>query len=70
MLKQVADGVLVHESEFLHSHAVVVPGRDGVLLIDPGVQDHELACLADDLARAGRTVVAGFATHPDWDHLL
>ncbi|MDG6103471.1 MBL fold metallo-hydrolase [Dactylosporangium aurantiacum] len=70
MLTQVAEGVLVHESGFCQSNAVVVHGRDGVLLIDPGVQDHELACLADDLAGSGRTVVAGFSTHPHWDHLL
>ena len=36
MLRQVAEGVLVHESEFLQSNAVVVQGRAGVLLIDPG----------------------------------
>ncbi|WP_328474545.1 hypothetical protein OHA21_15455 [Actinoplanes sp. NBC_00393] len=41
-----------------------------MLLIDPGVQDHEMACLADDLSSSGRTVAAGFSTHPDWDHLL
>nr|BFE55889.1 MBL fold metallo-hydrolase [Dactylosporangium thailandense] len=70
MLSQIADGVLVHESEFCQSNAVVVHGHGGVLLIDPGVQDHEMACLADDLSRSGRTVVAGFSTHPDWDHLL
>ncbi|GAA3413340.1 MBL fold metallo-hydrolase [Streptosporangium vulgare] len=70
MLRQVAEGVLVHESEFCQSNAVVVHGRDGVLLIDPGVQDHEMACLANDLSDSGRTVVAGFSTHPDWDHLL
>ncbi|BCY10205.1 MBL fold metallo-hydrolase [Actinoplanes sp. L3-i22] len=70
MLTQIAEGVLVHESEFLQSNAVVVHGRTGVLLVDAGLQDHELACLADDLARAGRTVVAGFSTHPHWDHLL
>jgi glyoxylase-like metal-dependent hydrolase (beta-lactamase superfamily II) len=70
VLRQVADGVLVHESDFLQSHSVVVQGRAGVLLIDPGVQDHEMACLANDLARSGRTVVAGFSTHPHWDHLL
>jgi glyoxylase-like metal-dependent hydrolase (beta-lactamase superfamily II) len=40
------------------------------LLIDPGLRDQELACLADDLSGAGRTVVAGFSTHPHWDHLL
>jgi glyoxylase-like metal-dependent hydrolase (beta-lactamase superfamily II) len=70
MLQQVAEGVLIHRSEFIQSNAVVVQGRDGVLLIDPGVQRHELACLANDLAESGRTVVAGFSTHPHWDHLL
>jgi glyoxylase-like metal-dependent hydrolase (beta-lactamase superfamily II) len=70
VLRQVAEGALVHESEFLQSNAIVVQGRAGVLLIDPGVQDHEMACLANDLSHAGQTVVAGFSTHPDWDHLL
>ncbi|MFD2765473.1 MBL fold metallo-hydrolase [Micromonospora eburnea] len=70
MLRQVADGVLIHESEFLQSNTIVVQGRAGVLLIDPGVQDHEMACLANDLSRSGQTVVAGFSTHPHWDHLL
>ena len=68
MLTRVAEGVLVHESEFLRSNTTVVQGRAGVLLVDPGLQDHELACLANDLS--GSTVVAGFSTHPDWDHLL
>jgi glyoxylase-like metal-dependent hydrolase (beta-lactamase superfamily II) len=70
VLRQVAEGVLVHESEFIQSNAIVVQGRAGVLLIDPGVQDHEMACLANDLSGLGQTVVAGFSTHPDWDHLL
>ena len=70
MLRQVAGGALVHESEFCQSNAVVVQGRTGVLLIDPGVQDHEMACLANDLSDLGQTVVAGFSTHPHWDHLL
>ncbi|GIH03795.1 MBL fold metallo-hydrolase [Rhizocola hellebori] len=70
MLKQVAEGVLVHESEFLQSNAMVVQGRAGVLLIDAGLQEDEMACLANDLADLGQTVVAGFSTHPHWDHLL
>ncbi|WP_227878391.1 MBL fold metallo-hydrolase [Arthrobacter dokdonensis] len=37
MLRQVAEGVLIHESEFCQSNAIVVQGRAGVLLIDPGV---------------------------------
>ena len=70
MLRQVAEGVLIHENEFLQSNAVVVQGRAGVLLIDPGVQGHEMACLANDLRELGQPVVAGFSTHPHWDHLL
>ena len=70
MLKQVAEDVLVHESAFCQSNAVVVQGRAGVLLIDAGVQADELACLANDLPDSGQTVVAGFSTHPHWDHLL
>jgi glyoxylase-like metal-dependent hydrolase (beta-lactamase superfamily II) len=70
MLRQVADGVLVHESEFLQSNGVVVQGHAGVLVIDPGVRGDEMACLANDLSGSGQTVVAGFSTHPHWDHLL
>jgi glyoxylase-like metal-dependent hydrolase (beta-lactamase superfamily II) len=70
VLRQVAEGVLIHQSEFCQSNAVVVHGRAGVLLIDPGVHGHEMACLANDLSDAGQTVVAGFSTHPHWDHLL
>jgi glyoxylase-like metal-dependent hydrolase (beta-lactamase superfamily II) len=70
MLKQVAEGVLIHQSEFIQSNAVVVHGRAGVLLIDPGIQGSEMACLANDLSDSGQTVVAGFSTHPHWDHLL
>ncbi len=70
MLKQVAEGVQIHESEFCQCNAVVVQGPSGVLLIDPGIQDHEMACLAGDLSDSGQTVAAGFSTHPHWDHLL
>src|SRR6187402_1047597 len=70
MLKHVAEGVLVHESEFLQSNAVVVQGPDGVLLIDPGITSDEMAALANDIRELGQPVVAGFSTHPDWDHVL
>ena len=70
VLRQVAEGVLVHESEFIQSNAVVVQGRAGVLLIDPGVTGDEMAGLANDLRELGQPVVAGFSTHPHWDHVL
>jgi len=70
VLRQVAESVLIHKSEFCQSNAVVVQGRAGVLLIDPGVTGDEIACLANDLLELGQPVVAGFSTHPHWDHLL
>jgi glyoxylase-like metal-dependent hydrolase (beta-lactamase superfamily II) len=70
VLERVADGVWVHQSAFLQSNAVVVEGRAGVLLVDAGIQGSEMACLATDLSASGQTVVAGFSTHPHWDHLL
>jgi glyoxylase-like metal-dependent hydrolase (beta-lactamase superfamily II) len=70
VLRHVADGVLVHESEFMQSNAVVVQGGAGVLLIDAGIRGDEIACLANDLREWGQPVAAGFSTHPHWDHLL
>jgi glyoxylase-like metal-dependent hydrolase (beta-lactamase superfamily II) len=70
VLRQIAEGVLIHESEFVQSNTVVVQGRAGVLLIDPGIDNDEMACLANDLSDLGQAVVAGFSTHPHWDHLL
>jgi glyoxylase-like metal-dependent hydrolase (beta-lactamase superfamily II) len=70
MLRQVAEGVLIHESEFCQTNSVVVQGRTGVLVIDAGILAGEIVCLADDLRELGQPVVAGFSTHPHWDHLL
>jgi glyoxylase-like metal-dependent hydrolase (beta-lactamase superfamily II) len=70
MLTQVADGVLTHRSELLQNNTVVVQGRAGALLVDPGITGSEMTCLANDLRSLGQPVVAGFSTHPDWDHVL
>jgi len=70
MLSQVAEGVSVQESEFCKTNTVVVQGAAGVLLVDPGVLDAELVALANDLRESGQPVMAGFSTHPHWDHLL
>ena len=70
MLRQVAEGVLLHESEFIQSNAVVVQGPAGALLVDVGILDEEMAAIADDLRDQGQPVVAAFSTHPHWDHVL
>jgi glyoxylase-like metal-dependent hydrolase (beta-lactamase superfamily II) len=70
VLTPVADGVFVHQSDLLRNNTVVVQGRAGVLLVDPGITSSELVTLANDLRELGQPVVAGFSTHPDWDHVL
>lgn len=70
MLTRVAEGVFVHQSELLENNTVVVRGRTGVLLVDAGITGDEMVCLANDLREWGQPVVAGFSTHPDWDHVL
>lgn len=70
MLKKVVDGVWTHQSELLQNNTVVVQGKAGVLLIDAGITGKEMANLAADLRELGQPVVAGFSTHPDWDHVL
>lgn len=63
MLSEVADGVWVRQSGWVWSNATVVRGDDGLIVVD-------LDELADDVERLGIPVVAGFSTHPHWDHLL
>jgi len=70
MLNQVADGVWVRQSEWVWTNSIVVRGDDGLILVDPGIHGAELSELADDLDRLEIPVVAGFSTHPHWDHLL
>src|SRR5689334_8292418 len=70
MLNQVADGVWVRQSEWVWSNAIAVRGEDGLILVDPGIDGSDLNQLADDLGDLGIPVVAGFSTHPHWDHLL
>jgi glyoxylase-like metal-dependent hydrolase (beta-lactamase superfamily II) len=70
MLTQVGDGVWVRQSEWVWSNAVVVRGEGGLVLVDPGIDGADLEQLADDVDGLDVPVVAGFSTHPHWDHLL
>lgn len=70
-LTEVATGVLVATSEIFATTSTVVSDRHGgCLVIDPAVTVRELRLLVADLAEAGLRPVAGFATHPHWDHVL
>ncbi|MFI1508835.1 MBL fold metallo-hydrolase [Streptomyces sp. NPDC020597] len=69
-LNEVADGVWVRQSEWVWSNSIVVRGEQGLLVVDPGIEGSELDQLADEVDRLGVPVVAGFCTHPHWDHLL
>jgi glyoxylase-like metal-dependent hydrolase (beta-lactamase superfamily II) len=70
VLNEVADGVWVRQSGWVWSNSIVVRTEGGLILVDPGIDGSELDELADDLDRLATPVVAGFATHPHWDHLL
>jgi glyoxylase-like metal-dependent hydrolase (beta-lactamase superfamily II) len=70
VLEEIADGVWVRQSAWARSNATVVRGEGGVVLVDPGIDGADLDELADDLDQLGEPVVAGFSTHPHWDHLL
>ena len=70
-LREIAPGVLVTTAEYaVTTSTVVTAGDGGCLVIDPAVSVADLAALAADLASAGLRPLAGFATHPHWDHLL
>jgi glyoxylase-like metal-dependent hydrolase (beta-lactamase superfamily II) len=70
MLNQVADGVWVRQSEWVWTNSIVVRGDEGLVAIDPGINGSEMEELADEVERLGIPVVAGFSTHPHFDHLL
>src|SRR5215469_7178201 len=70
-LREIASGVLVSTSELYVTNSVVIAASDGgCLVIDPAVTVDDLAVLVADLAELGLRPVAGFATHPHWDHVL
>ena len=70
MLHEVADGVWVRQSGWMWTNTTVLRGDDGLVVVDPGIEGAELDQLAVEVAALGIPVVAGFSTHPHWDHLL
>lgn len=69
--REIAPGVYVATAEKYTTTTTIVLGADrGCLLIDPAVTVPDLAALAGWLAERGERPVAGWSTHPHWDHLL
>ncbi len=68
---EIAPGVFVATAATYTTTTTIVMGAGrGCLLIDPAVTVSDLAALADWLAGRGVRAVAGWSTHPHWDHLL
>jgi hydroxyacylglutathione hydrolase len=70
-LTEIAPGVLITTAVPYTTISTVVAAPDGgCLLIDPAVTVDEITALADALDARGLRPVAGWSTHPHWDHLL
>jgi hydroxyacylglutathione hydrolase len=70
-LTEIAPGVLVANAELYTTTSTVVTGPRGqCLVVDPAVTAAEVTGLAAELAARRLTPVAGWATHPHWDHVL
>ena len=70
-LVKVTDRVLVGTSEFCTTTTTVIIGDDGgCLVVDAAVTPADIADLVTDLHDLELHVVAGFSTHPHWDHVL
>jgi glyoxylase-like metal-dependent hydrolase (beta-lactamase superfamily II) len=70
-VREIAPGVHVATADEYTTTTTIVAGADGgCLLIDPAVTVADLAALAGWLSARGLRPVAGWSTHPHWDHLL
>jgi hydroxyacylglutathione hydrolase len=68
---EIAPGVLVATGVLYTTTTTVVAGPAGsCLVIDPAVTPAEIAGLAAALSARGLRPVAGWSTHPHWDHVL
>lgn len=70
-LVAVAPGVWTTTAGRWATVTTVVVADDGTcLVVDPGLTVAEVEDLAAELRARGWTPVAGFSTHPHWDHVL
>jgi glyoxylase-like metal-dependent hydrolase (beta-lactamase superfamily II) len=70
-LVEVAPGVHVATAVRYTTTSTVLVAADGTcVVVDPALTAAEVSGLAREVRRRGWTPVAGFATHPHWDHVL
>jgi glyoxylase-like metal-dependent hydrolase (beta-lactamase superfamily II) len=69
-LTEVTPGILVRQSELFVTNSTVVTDGSRCLVVDPAVTVADVDELVIALRRADLTPVAGFASHPHWDHIL
>ena len=71
MIREIAPGVWGATADLYTTITTIIAGADGgCLLVDPAVSVADLAALANWLPARGLRPVAGWSTHPHWDHLL
>jgi len=71
VVDEVSPGVYVATARIYTTTTTMIAGDDGnCLLVDPAVSVADLAALARWLTERGLRPVAGWSTHPHWDHLL
>jgi glyoxylase-like metal-dependent hydrolase (beta-lactamase superfamily II) len=70
-LTEAAPGVFVATAElYTTTSTVIADGHGGCLVVDPAVTVSEVDELAAAIEALGLRPVAGWCTHPHWDHLL
>jgi hydroxyacylglutathione hydrolase len=70
-LIEAAPGVYVATADlYTTTSTVIADGRGGCLVVDPAVTVSEVDELAAAIEALGLHPVAGWSSHPHWDHLL
>src|SRR5262249_30005098 len=70
-MDELVPGVFVATAGLYATTTTIVAGADGgCLVIDPAVTVTDLEALASWLSARGLRPVAGWSTHPHWDHVL
>jgi hydroxyacylglutathione hydrolase len=67
-MNRITDAVFTLQSEVWKTNTGIIIDENRVVLVDPGILASEFAVLL--AALKGKEIVAGFATHFHWDHIL